>query len=183
MFRMLPVLRNGCGVAWLAGGLLLALAVTISDPLTVRGEDRVPGLTGTDRPDEVVQARQLVMDGIETEMGVIELALEGTAPPLDDLKARADRISTLLTAFPHLFPPQTKPGVSADGSPSTTTATLAIWQDFDAFYGKSQVAATTAYDASQAGTADQFREQAKKLRGACDGCHAQYMHVETPSRP
>jgi cytochrome c556 len=42
-------------------------------------------------------------------------------------------------------------------------------------------AATTAYDASQAGTADQFKEQAKKLRVACDGCHAQYMKVEPPS--
>ena len=35
----------------------------------------------------------------------------------------------------------------------------------------------------QAGTADQFREQAKKLRDACDGCHAQYMKVEPPSPP
>jgi cytochrome c556 len=183
MFRMLPALRNGCAVTWLAAGTLLAIAVTTSGRLTVRGEDRVPGLTGIDRPDEVVQARQLVMDGIETEMAEIELALEGKTPQLDDLKARADRISTLLTAFPHLFPPQTKPGVSADGSPSTTTATAAIWQDFDAFYGITKGAATTAYDASQAGTADQFREQVKKLRDACDGCHAQYMHVDTPARP
>src|SRR5215470_15618264 len=181
MSRMLPILRTRS--AWLATGTLLALAVMVAGPWTVRSEDRVPGLTGTDRPDEVVQARQLVMDGIETEMGVIELALEGKAPDLGDLKARADRISTLLTAFPHLFPPQTKPGVSADGSPSLTTATLAIWQNFDAFYGIAKNAATAAYDASQAGTADQFREHTKKLRGGCDGCHAQYMKVEPPSPP
>ena len=182
MFGMLPIWRTRSATARLASGLLLALAVTISAP-TARGEERVPGLTGTDRPDDVVQARQLLMDGIETEMAVIELALEGNAPPHEDLKARADRISTLLTAFPHLFPPQTKPGVAADGTPINTTATLAIWQNFDAFYGIAKGAATTAYDASQAGTADQFREQAKKLRGACDGCHAQYMHVDTPSPP
>jgi cytochrome c556 len=114
---------------------------------------------------------------------VIELGLEGSAPQFDDLKARADRLSTLLTAFPHLFPPQTKPGKAADGSPINTTATLAIWKDFDAFYGAAKDAAMTAYDASQAGTGDQFREQAKKLRVACDGCHAQYMHVDGPSPP
>lgn len=183
MLRVLLKLRNGYAVAWLAAGIVPALAVAIAGPSTARSEDRVPGLTGTDRPDEVVQARQLLMDGIETEMGVIELALEGKAPPFDDLKARADRISTLLTAFPHLFPPQTKPGVAADGPPSLTTATLALWQDFDAFYGFAKGAANTAYDASQAGTADQFREQAKKLRAACDDCHTKYMHVDTPARP
>jgi cytochrome c556 len=183
MFRVLPTLRNGCVVAWLTAIILPALALVNVGSLTPRGEDPVPGLTGTDRPDEVVQARQLLMDGIETEMGVIELALEGKAPDLGDLKARADRISTLLTAFPHLFPPQTKPGVSADGSPSLTTATLAIWQNFDTFYGIAKGAATTAYDASQAGSADQFREHVKKLRGACDDCHAQFMRVETPTPP
>jgi cytochrome c556 len=126
-------------------------------------------------------ARQLLMDGVESEMMVIEIGLERHTPPLDDLKARADRISTLLTAFPHLFPPQTKPGIAADGSPINTTATPAIWQEFDAFYRLAKDGAMIAYDASQAGTMDQFREQAKKLRGACDGCHAQYMKVEPPS--
>jgi len=183
MFRILPIVRNGCAVAWLAAGASLALAVTIAAPSTARSEDRVPGLTGTDRPDEVIQARQLLMDGIETEMMSIEIALEGKELALGDQKARADRISTLLTAFPHLFPPQTKPGVAADGSPINTTATLAIWQDFDAFYGKVQGAATTAYNASQADTADKFKEQVKQLRAACDGCHAQYMRVEPPSPP
>lgn len=171
----------------LAGGLavaaIIALIVIVAGSVNVRSDDRAAGLTGIDRSDDVIAARQLVMDGIESEMMVIELALEGTAPQFDDLKARADRISTLLTAFPHLFPPQTKPGVAADGSPVNTTATLAIWQDFDTFYGVTKDAATTAYDASQAGTGDQFREHAKKLRGACDGCHARYMKVEPPSPP
>jgi cytochrome c556 len=159
----------------------MALAIVVAAFGGVRCEDRVPGLTGIDRSDDVIQARQLLMDGIESEMMVIELGSEGKAPQLDDLKARADRISTLLTAFPHLFPPQTKPGVAADGSPINTTATAAIWKDFDAFYDLAKNAAATAYDVSQAGTADQFRQQAKKLREACDGCHAKYMHVEPPS--
>jgi cytochrome c556 len=162
---------------------MMALSVIVAAAVRVRSEDRVPGLTGIDRSDDVIAARQSLMDGVESEMMVIELGLEGSGPQFDDLRARADRISTLLTAFPHLFPPQTKPGVAADGSPINTTATLAIWQDFDAFYGIAKDAAMTAYDASQAGAADRFREQVKKLRVACDGCHAQYMHVEGPSPP
>ena len=182
MFRML---RSPKGSVWggLAAAAVMALPVMVAASMMVRGEDRVPGLTGIDRSDDVIAARQLLMDGIESEMMAIELALEGSAPQLDDLKARADRISTLLTAFPHLFPPQTKPGKAADGSPINTTATPSLWTDFDAFYDIAKGAATTAYDASQAPAGDRFREQVKKLRGACDGCHAQFMHVEGPSPP
>jgi hypothetical protein len=118
----------------LAVAAIMALSVMAAASMKVLSEDRVPGLTRIDRSDDVIQARQLLMDGIESEMMVIELGLEAKAPQLDDLKARADRISTLLTAFPHLFPPQTRPGVAADGSPINTTATLALWQNFDAFY-------------------------------------------------
>jgi cytochrome c556 len=180
MFRMLPSLKGT-----VSGGLAAAALVAVMVAAVVKGhsEDRVPGLTGIDRSDDVIAARQLLMDGVESEMMVIEIGLEGSAPQFDDLKARADRISTLLTAFPHLFPPQTKPGKAADGSPINTTATLAIWKDFDAFYGIAKDAAMTAYDASQAGTAEQFREQVKKLRVGCDDCHAQYMHVEGPAPP
>jgi cytochrome c556 len=182
MFRMLPS-PKGRVSGGLGAAAMIALSIMAAASVKVRSEDQVPGLTGIDRSDDVIGARQLLMDGVESEMMVIELGLEGSAPQFDDLKARADRISTLLTAFPHLFPPQTKPGKAADGSPINTTATLAVWQGFDAFYGMAKDAAMTAYDASQAGTADQFREQAKKLRVACDGCHAQYMHVEPPSPP
>jgi cytochrome c556 len=172
--------RRGRMTALRAAAAVATLAITAAWP--AQGQDKVPGLTGVDRPDEVIQARQLVMDGIESEMGGIELGLDGKQPQLDDMKARADRISTLLTAFAHLFPPQTKPGPAADGTPSPTTATPAIWQDFDAFYGKVQAAAKTAYDASVASALDQFRAEAKQLRVACDGCHAQYMHVEGPQK-
>jgi cytochrome c556 len=123
------------------------------------------------------------MDSIESEMMDIEIGLERAASQFDDLKARADRISTMLTAFPHIFPPQTKPSVAADGSPINTTATLALWQNFDAFYDMAKTAATAAYDSSQAGTADKFREHVKELRVACDSCHAQYMKVAPPAPP
>lgn len=186
MFRM-PMKRKGR--ALLAAGpataiaALAVLVVAMAGALTTRGEERVPGLTGTDRPDDVVQARQIVMDGIDAEMMPIDLAGAGKAYQLDELKAHADRISTMLTVFPHLFPPQTKPAAAADGSPSLTTATPAIWENFDDFYGMAQAAAATALDASRAETADRFKDIGKQLRAACDGCHAKYMHVDPPARP
>ena len=44
-------------------------------------------------------------------------------------------------------------------------------------------AAEAAFEAGQAANLEAFREQAKKLRAGCDGCHAQYMHVEQPPTP
>jgi cytochrome c556 len=159
---------------------LCLFATATTGPLPASAQDRTAGLTGVDRADDVVMARQLLMDGIETEMGAIEAATAGQALRLAELQARAEMISTLLTAFPHLFPPQTKPAVAADGSPGITAAAAAIWQDFDGFYDQAQAAATTAFDAGRAADANAFREAAKKLRGSCDGCHAQFMHVAEP---
>jgi cytochrome c556 len=187
MLRMLPMMQGRRTAALAAVPLiaasLAALAVTMTGPPTARSQDRVPGLTGIDRAEEVIQARQLLMDGIDADMMAIDLFGAGQNYPLAELTAHADRISTLLTAFPHLFPPQTKPGKAADGSPIPTTATPEIWERFDDFYGKAQAAAKIAYDASQAANADALKEQGAKLRAACDGCHAQYMRVEPPSPP
>jgi cytochrome c556 len=187
MLRMLSMMQGRSRALFAAVPLLAAslaaLAVTMTGQPTARGEDRVPGLTGIDRADEVIQARQLLMDGIDADMMAIDLFGAGQDYPLAELTARADRISTSLTAFPHLFPPQTKPGKTADGSPSPTTATPAIWERFDDFYGKAQAAAKLAYETSQAANANALKEQGAKLRAACDGCHAQYMRVEPPSPP
>jgi Cytochrome C' len=83
-------------------------------------------------------ARQLLMDGIDEEMQPIDIAGAGKDTPLEELKAHASRISTMFPAFPHLFPPQTKPGTSADAAAIPTTATAAVWEKFDDFYKLSQ---------------------------------------------
>lgn len=166
-------------------GAIAAAAIASWLPLIVvwqaAAEERVPGLTGIDRAGDVVQARQLLMAGIEDEMHSLDLAADGKDAPLDELKANAYRINIMLAAFPHLFPPQSKPSTAADAAP--TSAAPDIWQDFDAFYGQSEAAAAAAYDASQAPAMDQLREHARKLRAACDGCHARYMRVEPPPHP
>jgi len=169
---MSSCLRNSAGL----GVLAILCAATF---IAARAEPRVPGLTGIDHAAEVVQARQLLMTQIDEEMQLVDLAAGGKDLPLDELKSNANRISIMLGAFPHLFPPQTKPGPDE----FSTAAAPAIWQDFEAFYGQTDAAAKLAYDASQATAIDQFRDNAKKLRAACDGCHAKYMKVDTPTPP
>ena len=160
-----------------------AVGITTIEPWPVRGQDRAPGLTGIDRADEVIMARQLLMDGIDEEMQPIDIAGAGKDTPLEGLKTHASRIRSMMPAFPHLFPPQTKPGTSADGSASTTTATAAIWERFEDFYKLAQAATMAAYDASQAADLNEFKQHGAKLRALCDGCHAVYMKVETPPPP
>ena len=159
---------------YLATLVLCAVAI-----VAARAEQRVPGLTGIDHAADVVQARQLLMSQIDEEIQSIDLVAGGKDVPLDEIKSNAYRINTMLAAFPHLFAPQTKPGPDA----FSTAAAPEIWRDFEAFYGQADAAAKVAYDASQATTIDQFRESAKKLRAACDGCHAKYMKVDPPPPP
>jgi cytochrome c556 len=151
------------------------LAVAVAAVLPAAGQGPSVGLTGVDKPGDVVQARQIVMDGVDSEMRDIDLAGSGQTFPLDDLKAHADRISTLMTAFPHLFPPQTQPSLD-----TPTTASPAVWREFADFYDRAAAAAKTALDASQADTLDHFKPLGTQLRAACDSCHAKYMVVEQP---
>ncbi|MFO1185804.1 MAG: cytochrome c [Bauldia sp.] len=148
---------------------LFALVSGGAHPSVAQGA--AAGLTGAKHTDDVVMARQLLMDAVETEMGVIE----GGKADLANLKNRAYSINTLLSAFPHLFPPETKPGPDV-----STSATPAVWQDFEKFYDKVQNAANVAFDASQAEDAAKFGAAAKSLRAACDTCHETYMLVVGP---
>jgi len=168
-------IRGNCVPSISVATLILCAATLIA----AHAEQRVPGLTGIDHATDVVQARQLLMTQIDEDMQLVDLAAGGKDFPLDELKTNANRISIMLGAFPHLFPPQTKPGPDE----FSTAAAPAIWQDFEAFYGQTDAAAKLAYDASQAAAIDQFRDSAKKLRAACDGCHAKYMKVDAPTPP
>jgi cytochrome c556 len=162
----MKIVIAGCWLATLVGATVV---------LPAAGQGPTTGLTGIDKPGDVVQARQLLMDAIDEDMHDIDFAGSGQSFPLDTLKAHADRISTLMSAFPHLFPPQTQP------SPDTpTTASPVVWKEFADFYDRSVAAAKTALDASQAATLDQFKPLGAQLRAACDSCHAKYMVVEQP---
>jgi cytochrome c556 len=148
-----------------------ALAV-LAGASVVSAQHKVTGLTGIDRADDVIQARQIIMSGVEHEMMVLDLALGGREIALAELQARAFTIFSYLSAFPHLFPPETMP--AADGS-NATSALPSVWDEFTAFYDAVQQAANVALDASQAKDMAEFKPSAGQLRAACDSCHARYM--------
>ncbi|MCP8936920.1 cytochrome c [Alsobacter sp. SYSU M60028] len=161
----------------------LALAGLTALAATAALAQSGPATLPDDRRDDVIQARQLLMDAIEEQVAPVDLAAAGAKADLQAVKDRAYLINTLLSAFPHLFPPGTRPSDVPDGG-VTTNATPALWDKFDAFYQLSRTAASEALEASQAGDASAFATHATALRKACDACHADYMVIQSnPGAP
>ena len=132
-------------------------------------------------PKDTIFARKVVMGEIDMNMDEIEtmLAPEGKLA-LADAQEHAEVISTLLMAFPHLFPSSTnqwKQGVERD--PATDTfANPAIWSNFSDFYQRATEASKIAWTASRAKKPDEFRAQIKELRLRCNACHALNLKTE-----
>ena len=149
----------------LAGALAVAIALAVAPSFA---EDQPP-------PKDTIFARKIVMGEIDMNMDEVEtmLAPEGKLL-LSDAQEHAEVISTLLMAFPHLFPPSTnqwKEGATRD--PATDTfANPAIWSNFGDFYRRATEASKIAWDASHAKKPDEFRAQIKELRLRCNACHA-----------
>ena len=132
-------------------------------------------------PKDTIFARKTVMGAIDMNMDELEtmLAPEGKLD-LADAKEHAEVISTLLMAFPHLFPPSTnqwKQGAERD--PATDTfANPAIWSNFADFYKRATEASKIAWQAVGAKRAEDFRPLIKELRVRCNGCHALNLKTE-----
>ena len=146
-----------------------AIVVAIACPAAPSfAEDQPP-------PKDTIFARKVAMGEIDMNMDEIEtmLAPEGKLL-LSDAQEHAEVISTLLMAFPHLFPPSTnqwKEGAERD--PATDTfANPAIWSNFPDFYKRAGEASKIAWNASRAKKPDEFRAQIKELRLRCNACHA-----------
>src|SRR5471030_3146340 len=99
---------------------------------------------------------------------------------LTDAQEHAETISTMLMAFPHLFPPATnqwKQGAERD--PATDTfASPDVWTNFKDFYQRATEASKFAWDASRAKRPADFRAQIVQLRARCNACHALNMKSE-----
>jgi cytochrome c556 len=127
---------------------------------------------------DTIFTRKILMGSIDMNMDEIEtmLAPEGKLD-LAEGQEHAETISTMLMAFPHLFPPPTnqwKPG--ADRDPATDTfAAPDVWANFADFYQRATAASKVAFDASRAKHAADFTPLIAQLRAACNGCHAAYM--------
>jgi cytochrome c556 len=124
---------------------------------------------------DTIFARKILMGAIDMNMDEIEtmLAPEGKLV-LPDAQEHAETISTMLMAFPHLFPPPTnqwKPDVDRD--PATDTfANPDLWSNFSDFYQRATEASKIAWNASRAKRADEFRPLIGQLRQRCNACHA-----------
>ena len=124
---------------------------------------------------DTVFARKILMGAIDMNMDEIEtmLAPEGKLE-LADAQEHAETISTMLMAFPHLFPPATnqwKPSVDRD--PATDTfASPDVWTNFTDFYQRAVEASKVAWNASRANRVADFRALITQLRDQCNSCHA-----------
>jgi hypothetical protein len=166
-----------------ATAVAMFAAFTAALPYRAVGADSDPSLTGTSHTDDLIMARQLLMDSNDTAMMTVDPATPPANANLDALKMAAYLIYTNLSVAPHLFPSSTKPTIGPDGSPDpATAASPKIWDNFDAFYGQFMDAANLAYDMSQATDVAKFRTQAMMLRADCDACHAKNMNVFDPTK-
>jgi cytochrome c556 len=160
---------------WLNRVLMAAIAVVVVHAAAPSfAEDQPP-------PKDTIFARKTLMGEIDMNMDEIEtmLAPEGKLA-LADAQEHAEVISTLLMAFPHLFPPSTnqwKQGAERD--PATDTfANPAIWSNFSDFYQRATEASKIAWNASRAKKPEEFRTQIKQLRVRCNACHALNLKTE-----
>src|ERR1700680_691136 len=124
---------------------------------------------------DTIFARKILMGAIDMNMDEIEtmLAPEGKLV-LSDAQEHAETISTMLMAFPHLFPPATNQWkAGAERDPATDTfASPELWKNFADFYARASEASKLAWSASRARRPDEFRTFIVQLRARCNGCHA-----------
>ena len=129
-------------------------------------------------PKDTIFARKILMGAIDMNMDEIEtmLAPEGKLD-LAEAQEHAETISTMLMAFPHMFPAITNQWrVGADRDPALDTfASPDLWTHFSDFYQRATIASKLAFEASRAKRATEFKPLITELRSNCNACHALYM--------
>lgn len=141
--------------------------------------DEGAGWTGLTEPEEVIEARRMLMLEIERQMLPVDSFTVGEPTDPASLKSAASTMGAMLVAFPHLFPPTTNlfdPTVPE----SPTLALPEIWQNFDSFLMLGEAAEAAAAAMAAADGTEALRAAGVKLRGTCDACHALFMRPYTP---
>jgi cytochrome c556 len=142
---------------------------------------RAPGWTGATAPEEVIEARRVLMQETERQMKAIDqYTLGGPAEPAA-LKASAVTIEALLLALPHLFPPTTNRFDPTTREPPTI-ALPAVWENFAAFEQMGVAAEEAAAQLIGAENEAQLRDAARTLRATCDACHAAFTKPYVPPK-
>ncbi|HET7924943.1 MAG TPA: cytochrome c [Rhodanobacteraceae bacterium] len=138
-----------------------------------------PGWTGITEPEEVIEARRVLMDEAENLMKPIDSFTVGEPADPKVLRANAMTIGAMLHAVPHLFPPTTNRFDPAAHDPPTL-ALPTIWQRFAAFETFAENAQRMAAALETAEDGEPLRAASVQLRAACDACHAGFMKPYTP---
>ena len=148
--------------------LVMAVVMFIANPLVSHAQDAT---------SDVIVARKLLMDSIMNNMDKIQEMISERRIDLGVSRECADNISSMLAAFPHLFPPgsnQWKEDVDLDPV-KDTFASPDIWTDFADFSRRAAAAANTALELRRADNEDDVKRFYRALGIACDTCHALYM--------
>jgi len=175
------VTKRILALSLVAFSLIAATAYSVAQPPQ---PDAVAPASAT-RILDLITARRVLMSAIGTKTDIFRGYVDESIP-LDGERGRelAGDISTMLLAFPHLFPPETNPdtvGEEVQADPATSTlANAAIWDDFDAFYSEAESVSDLALQLQETETDDAFLAGATDLIAACDSCHANWRQEEEP---
>ena len=151
-----------------AGLIVTCLVISLVIPLVSRAQNTA---------SDVIAARKLLMDSIMTNMDKIQEMLIAGKIDLAVSRNCGDNISSMLLAFPHLFPPssnQWKEDVDLDPV-KDTFASPDVWTEFADFARRAAAAAATASELRRADNEDDVKRLYRALGIACDTCHALYM--------
>jgi cytochrome c556 len=157
----------------------VAAAVVVAS--TVAAFPDLPRAQELPAAKDTIFARKILMGAIDMNMDEIEtmLAPEGKLD-LAEGQEHSETISTMLMAFPHMFPPATnqwKAGAARD--PATDTfASPELWTNFADFYARASEASKIAWSASRAKRPADFRALIVQLRERCNGCHALNLKID-----
>jgi cytochrome c556 len=153
-----------------------APAAPQADPAPLSSD---PGWTGLTAPDEVIEARRVLMTETERLMKPVDGLIVGEPADAALLRENAAAIEAMLLALPHLFPPTTNLFDPARLDPPTV-ALPTIWQRVAAFetFAESAEGAAAARAAAEDG--EPLRAASARLRASSDRCHAAFMKPYTP---
>ena len=156
-----------------SAGVLAALAIAVlAGPAPAQDQPAAK---------DTIFARKILMGAIDTNMDEVEtmLAPEGKLN-LADAQEHAETISTMLMAFPHLFPPATNQWkAGAERDPATDNFSFSdLWAKFPDFYQRASDESKIAWSASRARKANEFRPLIGQLRERCNACHALNMKMD-----
>ena len=167
--------------AAMAGDAILAQPVA-TPAVPELAIETLEGLTGRDRPEDVIYARRLVMTMIGSRILPLSLMANPGAEFHPDVAEEALLTTAFLfEIFPHLFPPETNTMAPEEepGNLFVTNARPTVWEDFDTFYDRSKAAGAIAMSGLGLREGDAFIEMVTQLQAACDSCHADYRRTRS----